>query len=88
MDDADMITVEIQDNKIVLIDRISSSYGYPKPDSSYDGCSGDSYELLDSEISGDSYTAVFRRKFDTGDHCDRPIVNGQNNVLWASADSP
>jgi hypothetical protein len=90
MKQADIIFGTVENGKAVVLDEFSTNaFGPHKPDIDFEGGVSNITEYAGSESEG--FTIIeFRRKLDTGDDFDHPVVTGINKIIWAygSSDDP
>jgi len=69
-------------NSAIVLDEFSTGNFGPHPD---DTTLGGKYNILESggKQEGGYSVVEFKRKLDTGDAYDRPLVKGANKIIWA-----
>jgi hypothetical protein len=87
MKNADIIEGFVKDGNLTIVDMFSTGEFGPHPP---DIQSGGTDDILASAGKFDNgYTTVeFKRKLDTGDKFDKPLVKGINKIIWAYANEP
>lgn len=87
MKNADIIEGFVKDGNLTIEDMFCAVEIGPHPP---DIQSGGTDDILASAGKFDNgYTTVeFKRKLDTGDKFDRPLVKGINKIIWAYANEP
>jgi hypothetical protein len=87
MKNADIIEGSVKDGNLTIADMFSTGEFGPHPP---DIQSGGTDDILASAGKAENgYTTVeFKRKLDTGDKFDRPLVKGINKIIWAYANEP
>jgi len=87
MKNADIIEGFVKDGNLTIEDMFCAVEIGPHPP---DIQSGGAYDILASAGKFDNgYTTVeFKRKLDTGDKFDRPLVKGINKIIWAYSNEP
>ena len=87
MKNADIIEGSVKDGGLSIVDMFSTGEFGPHPP---DIQSGGTDDILASAGKFDNgYTTVeFKRKLDTGDKLDKPLVKGINKIIWAYANEP
>jgi hypothetical protein len=87
MKNADIIMGSVKDGVLTIADTFSmGEFGPHPPDTQLGGTD----DILTSAGKFDNgYTVVeFKRKLDTGDKFDKPLVKGINKIIWAYANEP
>jgi hypothetical protein len=87
MKNADIIMGSVRDDKLTIADTFSTGeFGPHPPDTQLGGTD----DILASAGKSDSgYTTIeFKRKLDTGDKFDKPVVKGINKIIWAYSGEP
>jgi NAD(P)H-flavin reductase/cytochrome b involved in lipid metabolism len=77
MANADVIMVKVVGGQGQVIDAKASGYALPAPDSSQD------VQLVSASETGGRTVVTFKRKINTGDSNDVPLVAGGNDVIAA-----
>ncbi len=87
MKNADMFMGYVADGKAQVDDTFSTGDFGPHP---VDTQLGGTNDVIESAVKVDNgYTTVeFKRKLDTGDKYDKPVVKGTNKILWAYGSEP
>jgi len=87
MKNADIIMGSVTDGKLTIADMFSTGEFGPHPPDTQLGGTDDI--LASSGKFDNGYTTVeFKRKLDTGDKFDKPLVKGINKIIWAYANEP
>ena len=87
MKNADIIMGSVTGGSLTIADMFSTGeFGPHPPDTQLGG----TYDILASGGKVDNgYTTVeFKRKLDTGDKFDKPLVKGINKIIWAYSGEP
>jgi hypothetical protein len=87
MKNADIVMGYIAEGKAQVDDTFSTGeFGPHPPDTQLGGTN----DIIASAVKVDSgYTTVeFKRKFDTGDKYDKPVLKGTNKMIWACGSEP
>ena len=87
MKNADIIEGSVSDGKLTIADMFSPNVvGQHPPDTELGGTD----DILASAGKFDNgYTTIeFKRKLDTGDKFDKPLVKGINKIIWAYSNQP
>jgi len=87
MKNADIIEGFVKDGNLTIADMFCAVEIGPHPP---DIQSGGTDDILSSAGKFDNgYTAVeFKRKLDTGDKFDKPLIKGTNKIIWAYSNEP
>jgi hypothetical protein len=87
MKNADIVEGSVTEGKLTIADMFCAVEIGPHPP---DIQSGGTDDILASAGKFDNgYTTVeFKRKLDTGDKFDKPLVKGTNKIIWAYANEP
>jgi hypothetical protein len=87
MKNADMVMGYVADGKAQVDDTFSTGDFGPHPVDTQLGGTNDIIEPAVKVENG--YTTVeFKRKLDTGDKYDKPLLKGTNKILWAYGSEP
>jgi len=87
MKNADIIMCSVKDGALTIADTFSTGeFGPHPPDTQLGGTD----DILASAGKFDNgyITVEFKRKLDTGDKFDKPLVKGINKIIWAYANEP
>ena len=87
MKNADIVMGYVADGKAEVLDLFSTGeFGPHPPDTQLGG----TVDIIESAAKVDNgYTTVeFKRKLDTGDKYDKPLVKGTNKIIWAFGSEP
>jgi hypothetical protein len=87
MKNADIVMGYVADGKAQVDDDFSTGEFGPHP---VDTQLGGTSDIIESAVKVDNgYTTVeFKRKLDTGDKYDKPLVKGTNKIIWAYGSEP
>jgi len=84
MKNADIIMGSVKDGALTIADTFSTGEFGPHPPDTQLGGTDDILSSAGKTANG--YTVVeFKRKLDTGDKFDKPLVRGINKIIWAYA---
>jgi len=87
MKNADIIMGSVKDGGLSIADMFSTGEFGPHPPDTQLGGSNDILDSAGKTASG--YTVVeFKRKLDTSDKFDKPLVKGINKIIWAYSNEP
>lgn len=87
MKNADIIMGFVKDGSLTIADTFSTGEFGPHPPDTQLG--GTSDILASAGKTGGGYTVIeFKRKLDTGDKFDKPLVKGINKIIWAYSGEP
>ena len=87
MKNADIIMGSVKDGALTIADTFSTGEFGPHPPDTQLGGTDDI--LASAGKTANGYTVVeFKRKLDTGDKFDKPLVKGINKIIWAYANEP
>jgi hypothetical protein len=87
MKNADIIQGYVADGKAVVMDTFSTGQFGPHPPDTELGGTNDIIETS-AKIDNAYITVEFKRKLDTGDKYDKPLVKGTNKIIWAFSSEP
>lgn len=81
MKNADIVEGYVNDGKVTILDMFSIGDFGPHPPDIQQGGTNDILEYGGKEENG--FTVIeFKRRLDTGDKFDKPLIKGINKILW------
>jgi hypothetical protein len=87
MKNADIIEGFVKDGKLSIVDMFSTGDFGPHPPDTQLGGTNDILDSAGQNING--FTIVeFKRKLDSGDKYDKPLLPGKNKIIWAYGTDP
>lgn len=87
MKNADIVEGFVKDGTLTIADMFSTGEFGPHPPDTQLGGTDDILASAGKTANGDT-VVEFKRKLDTGDKFDKPLVKGINKIIWAYANEP
>ena len=87
MKNADIVEGYVSNGKAELVDMFSTGEFGPHPPDTQLGGSNDIIDPSAKVVDG-YITVEFKRKLNTDDKYDRPLVKGSNKIIWAYSSEP